>query len=462
MPNARSFIAYMSRYYAKNGYKEGANNNNQFSDIVNRYGLKGCQNQPWCGTYQFALELMAFGKAAALKHWNMTASNYCGYSCFDTEAKFQKAGKTGTTPKVGALVIFKQSHMGRVISTDSKAKTFECAEGNSGDKCVVKTYSYTDSSIKSFCYIDYGDDNLTKEKILCAINATYEMAHNLKWAYSDSHAIPPCIPDKRISCDRLEALACFMLGYTNQQAGGFVCSNMEKMLTSWGWTKITKQSELQGGDFILFYRDGETTATAKSHAFTLTYYNSPNDIGKYDTGWSTRIAAKQPYSKVKFDEWDNRHFYAGFRAPYGGDLDGTYVIESAANRGFCFDIRGASKAEKANLQLYKKNGTGAQTFVLKYAGNGYYTIKNINSGLVLDVAGGLAKDKQNVWQYKANGSKAQLWKPQKNSDGSYTFLSAIDNNYAIDLWGGKAANSQNIDIYKKNGTAAQKWYLVKK
>ena len=43
MPNARSFIVYMARYYAKNGYKEGANNNNQFSDIVNRYGLKGCR-----------------------------------------------------------------------------------------------------------------------------------------------------------------------------------------------------------------------------------------------------------------------------------------------------------------------------------------------------------------------------------------------------------------------------------
>ena len=462
MPNARSFIVYMGRYYAKNGYKETGTNHQQFSDLVNAYGLKGYQDQPWCGTYQMALELMAFGKDAALKHWNMTAKTYCGFSVFDTEAKFQKAGKTGTTPKVGALVIFKQSHMGRVISVSTKNKTFECAEGNSGDACVVKTYKFTDASIKSYCLIDYGDDNLTKEKILCAINATYEMAHNLKWAYSDSHAIPPCIPDKRISCDRLEALACFMLGYTNQQAGGFVCSNMEKMLTSWGWTKITKQSELQGGDFILFYRDGETTATAKSHAFTLTYYNSPNDIGKYDTGWSTRIAAKQPYSKVKFDEWADRHFYAGFRAPYAGDLDGTYVFESAVNRGFCIDVKGASTAEKTNIQLYQKNGTVAQTFVLEYKGSGYYGIKNINSNMYLDVSGAKVLNKRNIWQYKWNGTKAQLWKTQKNSDGSYTFLSALDNTYAIDLNAAKAVNCQNIQLYKTNGTAAQKWFLVKK
>lgn len=462
MPNARSFIVYMARYYAKNGYKEGANNNNQFSDIVNRYGLKGCQNQPWCGTYQFALELMAFGKAAALKHWNMTANNYCGYSCFDTEKKFAAAKKTGTTPKVGALVIFKQSHMGRVISTDSKAKTFECAEGNSGDKCVVKTYSYTDSSIKSFCYIDYGDDCLTKDKILGALEAAYEMAHNLDWIYSDSGTIPPCVPDKRISCDRHPALACFILGFTNQPKGGFTVVNMEKYLTSWGWTKIKNKSELMGGDFILFSQDGTTAPMWKWHAFSLTYYNSANDIGKYDMGSNERIKAAQPYKKVAFDQWGDKSFYCGFRAPYSGELDGTYVIESAVNRAFAMDIRGASKAEKANLQLYKKNGTVAQTFVLEYKGNGYYGIKNINSGMYLDVSGAKVIDKRNIWQYKWNGTKAQLWKPQKNADGSFTFLSALDNNYAIDLSGAKAVNSQNIWLYKKNGTAAQKWYLVKK
>ena len=66
-------------------------------------------------------------------------------------------------PKIGALVIFRQSHMGRVLSVDSKNKTFECGEGNTsnrkyernGDSCAVKTYSWNDSKIKSFCYIDY-------------------------------------------------------------------------------------------------------------------------------------------------------------------------------------------------------------------------------------------------------------------------------------------------------------------
>ena len=452
MPNARSFIVYMAKYYAKNGYKEGKNNNNQFSDIVNAYGLKGCQNQPWCATYQFALELMAFGKDQALKNWNMTAKDYCGYSCFETEAKFAAAKKTGSTPKVGALVIFKQSHMGRVISNSPSKKTFECAEGNSGDKCVVKTYSYTDSSIKSFCYINYGNDSLTKDKILGALRATYEMAHNLKWVYSDSQTIPPCVPDKRISCDRLEALACFILGYTSQPKGGFVTSSMEKYLTQWGWKVIKNQSELKGGDFVLFKRNGEATVTALGHAFSLTYYNSPSDIGKYDTGENWRIQSKQPFEHVSFDQWPERSFYCGFRAPYTAEK--TYVIESAVNRDYCID----ADKNTANIQLWKNYGNAQQKFKIEAVSGDYYKIVCSN-GKVIDVKAGKAKNCQNIQQYNWNGTKAQLWTQQKNSDGSVTFRSAIDNEYVIDLSGANATNGRNIHLYKYNGTAAQKWFL---
>lgn len=154
------------REYGNMPYVETGTNHQKFSDMVNKAGLAGCQNQAWCATYQFAMELEEFGKAGALKHWNMTEKNYCGYSCFSTEAMFRKAGKLGNTPKLGALVIFRQSHMGRVLSINSKNKTFECGEGNTsnkkyernGDSCAVKTYSWTDSKIKSFCYIDYGTE----------------------------------------------------------------------------------------------------------------------------------------------------------------------------------------------------------------------------------------------------------------------------------------------------------------
>lgn len=158
------------REYGNMPYVETGTNHQKFSDMVNKVGLAGCQNQAWCATYQFAMELEQFGKAEALRHWNMTEKNYCGYSCFSTEAMFRKAGMLGNTPKLGALVIFRQSHMGRVLSINSKNKTFECGEGNTsnkkyernGDSCAVKTYSWTDRKIKSFCYIDYGTEKETE------------------------------------------------------------------------------------------------------------------------------------------------------------------------------------------------------------------------------------------------------------------------------------------------------------
>lgn len=157
-------IIRKEREYASIPYTEvGSSNYQKFSTIVDNAGLMGCQSQPWCATYQFALELEEFGKAQALRNWNMTASNYCGYSVFETRDKFRAAGKTGSIPKIGALVIFSQSHIGRVLSINESNRTFECGEGNTsniqydrnGNACAVKTYSWSNSRIVCFCYIDY-------------------------------------------------------------------------------------------------------------------------------------------------------------------------------------------------------------------------------------------------------------------------------------------------------------------
>ena len=159
-------IIAKEREYARIPYTEIGNTNHQkFSDIVDNAGLMGCQNQPWCATYQFALELEEFGKTQALKNWCMTARNYCGYSVFETRDKFKAKGRIGNVPKLGALVIFSQSHIGRVLSINEKNKTFECGEGNTsnmqydrnGNACAVKTYSWYNERIVCFCYINYNE-----------------------------------------------------------------------------------------------------------------------------------------------------------------------------------------------------------------------------------------------------------------------------------------------------------------
>ena len=134
-------------------------------------------------------------------------------------------------------------------------------------------------------------------------------------------------------------------------------------------------------------------------------------------------------------------------------------IRSAVDTSYVLDIYGGSKAKGANVQLYKENGSAAQSFVFIDV-NGYYLIYNVNSDLVLDVWGGKAKNKTNVDQYIENGTAAQMWKAVANEDGSVTFKSAINENYALDLYGGKVGNKKNIQIYTANGSAAQRWYLT--
>ena len=81
----------------------------------------------------------------------------------------------------------------------------------------------------------------------------------------------------------------------------------------------------------------------------------------------------------------------------------------------------------------------------------------MNSGKVLDVNGGVSANGTNVQQYDSNGTYAQKWIAVKNSDGSYTFQSALAENAVLDVNGGSNANGTNVQLYTSNGTNAQKW-----
>lgn len=305
--------------------------------------------------------------------------------------------------------------------------------------------------------------NFTNEQVVDTTAGVYKMAHDGKYKYGDSQVLPPCA-DHVISCDRLEARTLWNLGMTDQRKGGEVIATFPAWFEAHGFKKITNKAQLQGGDMV--FVDDErhnNTPDWKWHMFTLVSYDPKTGMcRKYDCGSDPRIQAKQPFY-VQLEEWGgSRKFRFAYRTPYTkGPLDGTYVIETAVDRNFAMDVRGASTNSKANIQCYQKNGTQAQTFILQHVSGGYYKISNIKSGKVVDVQSCRAANRQNIWQYEWNGTKAQLWKPIKNADGSYTFESAINKDYCIDLRGAKAVNSQNIYLYKKNGTAAQQWFLVK-
>lgn len=144
---------------SKTGNK-GTSNYTKYARDINALGLAGCQGQPWCITFQFWLEVQEFGLEKALEHWHMNKKTYVGYNCFSTYNTFPSS-KRSKTPKLGAVVIFTQSHAGRVVSINGN--TFTTIEGNTspaaydrnGGMVAKKTYNVNDSKIKGFLLIDY-------------------------------------------------------------------------------------------------------------------------------------------------------------------------------------------------------------------------------------------------------------------------------------------------------------------
>lgn len=451
MANARSFIINEERRYAALPYIESGNNHQKFSDIVNAYGLAGCQNQAWCATYQFALELMAFGRDDALSHWCMTRSNYCGYSVFETEAKFAAKGRTGNTPKVGALVIFKRSHMGRVLSVNSSAKTFECGEGNTsnkqfnrdGDSCAVKTYSWTDAGIQSFCYINYGDEKITEEKVYKAFRAVYELAHNLHYSYGDSHSMPPCIGDSKISCDRMIALAMYILGYTNQPAGGFTVAKdrwMGAYLLKWGAKQITNPNDLRAGDIVV-YRNSSIVPNAGWHTFGLVKFVNQNDVTKYDCGSQARIDGFQPFQHVRLNEWEgSRWFYCAYRmvdsvkdyyefnpkeVNYGDVGNSAYaasvIFKARGYKGVISKQTGKRQELELNFRHTIGDAAAASQYVADRMRNGVridVTAGNVNKALWQDLLGGTLPFKlYELPRCQMKGTSVLFWQEQMRARG---------------------------------------------
>ena len=140
----------------------GYNNYTKYSRDVNNMGLMGCQGQPWCATYQFWICAQIFGKQKALE---IMGNGF--YNCNSVKAHAKAKGTWHSSPKLGALVIFRNgAHIGRVISI--LGNTIRTNEGNTSSGglnnveanggCVAeKSYTIGNSQIDGYVWIDYGE-----------------------------------------------------------------------------------------------------------------------------------------------------------------------------------------------------------------------------------------------------------------------------------------------------------------
>ena len=139
---------------------------------------------------------------------------------------------------------------------------------------------------------------------------------------------------------------------------------------------------------------------------------------------------------------------------------GRYIIASSTNRLFALDAQWGSVNEGTPIQLYSRNGSGAQTYEISPSSeDGYYVIRNVNSGKYLTVDGTAATSNGASITLSAPEGPAdyQLWRPTMTSNG-ITLLSKLGLVLDIDsngMWDGN-----KVQGWQSNGTSAQRFYLV--
>lgn len=139
--------------------------------------------------------------------------------------------------------------------------------------------------------------------------------------------------------------------------------------------------------------------------------------------------------------------------------DGTYTISSSLSDDIVLDVKSASMANQANVQVYKSNDSSAQRFEISYVADGYYSIKAEHSSKALDIKSGSKSNGANVQQYTWNKSNAQLWKFVDAGDGSYYIRSKCGT--TLDIEGGKASSGANVYAWSLDYGNDQRWNLKK-
>lgn len=154
--------AYLDDFQKNAGY----NNYTKFARDVNSWGQPGCQGQPWCAEYQFWKLAKVLGITKALQ---IMGGGF--YNCVSITNWAKKNGTWHSTPKDGALVIFRDgSHIGSVRSYSNTY--IYTNEGNTssaagvianGGSCRNKRYLRSDPVIDGYIWITWGEEKTVTE-----------------------------------------------------------------------------------------------------------------------------------------------------------------------------------------------------------------------------------------------------------------------------------------------------------
>ena len=134
------------------------------------------------------------------------------------------------------------------------------------------------------------------------------------------------------------------------------------------------------------------------------------------------------------------------------NIDHSYTLSPLSNLDCALDIAGGADADGTNVQIYTKNRSAAQKFVIKKQGDGTYTLMPENSSTrVLDVYGNSSEENTNLDLYTANGTKAQLFKIEKVDGSKFKWT---ERKLVVDIAESQLGTHEGANNYTKYGV----WY----
>lgn len=219
----------------------GYNNYTKYARDVNNMGLMGCQGQPWCAVYQFWICAQIFGKSKSLE---IMGNGF--YNCNSVKAHAKAKGTWHSTPKLGALVIFRNgAHIGRVIAINGN--TIRTNEGNTSSGglnnveanggCVAeKSYTIGNSQIDGYVWIDYGEETAEPETTWKATGTATSTVDNL---YVRAE------PNGEIIGELMKGNRFEINGVTS---GSWTQVNVANIGVGWVWTDYTKKDGAQAAE----------------------------------------------------------------------------------------------------------------------------------------------------------------------------------------------------------------------
>jgi GH25 family lysozyme M1 (1,4-beta-N-acetylmuramidase)/5-hydroxyisourate hydrolase-like protein (transthyretin family) len=140
--------------------------------------------------------------------------------------------------------------------------------------------------------------------------------------------------------------------------------------------------------------------------------------------------------------------------------DGTYLLRTKSSGSLQLDVASASQKDSANVQIYTANNTEAQMWTVTHDSKGYVTLTNKASGKALNLVNNAIAG-ANVNQYSQKKSYSQKWIGIKNSDGSYSFESAVISGLSLEQAKTPPKSGVNVRVGKTSTASPQKWVLKK-